>query len=148
MTPTLKKLLLLATLLLGVTGSAMASELTILPDYHLTPRWVKAGAYFKDNGTRVHVDRVNIHVMLPKKRIGNDYVYGVRDHNETNVGEPDWSGWWDEPWRCGFFYYTVTATYRGHRYQRMFFVRRNKYFEVLENSAELARAIAATQSGQ
>ena len=137
-----KKLFVLATLMLCIATNAMASGLTILPDYHLTPNWVKAGAYFKSDGARVKVSRVNIHVMLPKARKGNDYIYGVRDHNERNVGEPDWSGWWDEPWRMGFFYYTVTAVYGGRTYQRTFVVGRNKYFVAVTTAAEIAKAVA------
>src|SRR5437870_3989210 len=94
----------------------------ILPDYHLTPEWVKAGAYFRNNGVRVKASQVNIHVMLPVSFNGNDFNYKTRDHNENNVGEPDWSGWWDEPWRMGFFYYTVSATYNGEVYQQVFVV--------------------------
>jgi hypothetical protein len=119
------------------------SGFIILPDYHLTPQWVKAGAYFKYNGKRVKVSHVNIHVLLPVSRDGNNYIYKTRRHNENNVGEPDWSGWWHEPWKMGFFYYTVTATYNGRVYKKVFVVGRNRWFEALNNVEDIARKIAA-----
>jgi hypothetical protein len=142
---------ILALAVLTTTAHAQ-STLTILPDYHLTPQWVKAGAYFKDNGARVKVSHVNIHVLLPVSFDGQTYKYKVRDHNENNVGEPDWSGWWDEPWKVGHFYYVVTATYRGHSYQRAFVVGRNRFFATAYRAADIAQAIAkvyqASASGQ
>ena len=115
---------------------------TILPDYHLTPQWVKAGAYFKDNGRRVKVSHVNIHVMLPVSHNGDDFNYKTRDHNENNVGEPDWSGYWHEPWKMGFFYYRVTATYNGSVYEKVFVVGRNRWFVALNTAADIAEKIA------
>lgn len=143
----LRRTLIALVLLMSSALTAQAGHLRILPDHHLTPDWVKAGAYFKDNGRRVKVDHVHIHVMLPKHRAGDGYVYGVRDHREDHVGEPDWSGWWHEPWRNGFFYYTVTADYEGRRYQKTFVVGRNRYFEAAETAAAIAEAIVQAQAG-
>jgi hypothetical protein len=127
---------ILALAVLTTTAHAQ-STLTILPDYHLTPQWVKAGAYFKDNGARVKVSHVNIHVLLPVSFDGQTYKYKVRDHNENKVGH---------------FYYVVTATYRGHSYQRAFVVGRNRFFATAYRAADIAQAIAkvyqASASGQ
>ena len=133
---------LIAALFLTALLPAAADGFEILPDYHLTQRWVKAGAYFRNNGQRVKVDRVTIHVTLPVSPNGSDFNYETREHRETNVGEPDWSGWWDEPWRMGFFHYTVTADYAGRQFKKTFVVGRNKGFEALETAAGIAKKIA------
>lgn len=112
------------------------TSFVIYPDYHLTPEWVKAGAYFRYNGYDVRAENVVISVYLPKS--GN--VWGYREHIEYNVNAPDWSGWWDEPWRNGFFCYTVKAQYNGVWYETAFEVRPNtifRIFEVAKYGAEL-----------
>jgi hypothetical protein len=139
-------LALVAFSLCLIAGSAHAGELEILGDYHLTPKWVKAGAYFKDGGNRVKVSHVKIEVMLPVSKNGNAFNYKTRVHDEDNVGEPDWSGNWDEPWAMGFFYYTVKATYQGKQFTKTFIVGRNKTFEALETGVEIAKKINAVRS--
>lgn len=120
------------------------SGFVIHPDYHLTPQWVKAGAYFSYNGYRVSVENVQISVYLPK----NGNVWGYREHNESNVSEPDWSGWWDEPWNNGFFCYTVKAYYGGIWYETAFEVRPNIYFRILAVAKYGAELYIKSQSGK
>lgn len=108
------------------------NNFVIHPDYHLTQQWVKAGAYFRYNGKNVRAENVSISVYLPKH--GN--VWGYREHNESNVNAPDWSGWWDEPWKNGFFCYTVKAKYQGVWYETAFEVRPNSYFGLLGTALE------------
>lgn len=93
-------------------------NLIIYPDYHMTPEWCKAGIYCKYKGNDVNVDSVKISIYLPIK----DSLWGYREHNEINVRDPDWSGWWDEPYSNGFFIYTVKAKYGGIWYETGFYV--------------------------
>ena len=143
-----KYILLAIAFLFGsaLSHTAQAGDLEILGDYHLTPTWVKAGAYFKDGKDRVKVSHVQIDVMLPVSKNGNDFNYKTRQHKEDNVGEPDWSGNWDEPWGMGFFYYTVKATYQGKQFSKTFVVGRNKTFEALETAADIVKKINSARS--
>jgi hypothetical protein len=119
------------------------SSFVIHPDYHLSPKWVKAGAYFSYNGYRVNVESVQISVYLPKS--GNNW--GYREHNEYNVGEPDWSGWWHEPWENGFFIYTVKAKFNGYWYERSFEVHRNTIIELGIIAGKIGEFYIKSQSG-
>lgn len=94
------------------------SKFVIYPDYHLTPEWCKAGAYFKYNGADCNAEAVKISVYLPMS--GNNW--GYREHNENNVRDPDWSGWWNEPYDNGYFIYTVKAKYGGVWYETGYYV--------------------------
>lgn len=89
------------------------NEFKIYPDYHMADGHVKAGAYFKYNGADCNAEIVKISVYLPMN--GNDW--GYREHNEYNVRDPDWSGWWSEPFQYGYFCYTVKAKYNGVWYE-------------------------------
>jgi hypothetical protein len=119
------------------------SSFVIYPDYHLTQKWVKAGAYFSYNGNRVRAESVQISVYLPK----NGNKWGYREHNESNVGEPDWSGWWHEPWENGFFCYTVKAYYNGYWYETVFEVRPNFVLKLADYAKQAAIIYFESQSG-
>ena len=101
------------------------SAFQILPDYHLTPDWCKAGCYFRYNGIDVKAEQVLIRVFLP---MGGGKM-GYRTHQEFSVHDPDWSGWWNEPWAEGYFTYLVDVQYQGVWYQTGFKAERNKWFE-------------------
>ena len=140
----MKSFFVLAAALLFLFPGAYALE--IIPDTHLTPLWVKAGAYFRDNGRRVRVNHSKIFVMLPVSKNGNNFNYKTRQSIEKNVGEPDWSGWWHEPWKMGFLYYTVTANYNGQVFSKTFVAGRNKWCQAAEKGVELAKKIQEARS--
>jgi hypothetical protein len=92
----------------------------ILPIFNFTPELVSAGAFFQDKGERVIVREVKIHVSTPVKRSNGETVREERERTLHYAGEPTWSGWWREPWKTGYFDYTVTATYKGNVYETSF----------------------------
>ena len=120
------------------------SDFVIYPDHHLTQKWVKGGAYFKYKGNKVRAENVTICVYLPKN--GNNWAY--REHNESNVNAPDWSGWWHEPWNNGFFMYSVKARYNGYDYERVFEVNRNAIFVAIQYAKQGLELYMKYQSGR
>ena len=92
----------------------------ILPVANLTPEAVSAGAFFQDKGGRVIVRTARIHVSVPVKKASGQVVQVERNREQHYTGEPTWSGWWRDPWKVGYFDYTVTATYKGNVYTASF----------------------------
>lgn len=142
----LSLLLSLLVLISLSEGQSLTDEkFEIHGDYHLTPSWVKAGAYFSYNGQRVRAQSVVIHVALPTGG-GN---FGYRKHEEQNVSEPDWSGWWDEPWREGYVLYTVLAKYGDKWYRKDFVIGRNSWFNnpLYKATLSTAKSLLKTKFG-
>jgi hypothetical protein len=92
----------------------------ILPVSTLSTDQVSAGAFFQNNGTRVIVRRVQIHLSVPVKRADGRTTLKERNREQHYTGEPLWSGRWRDPWKVGYFDYTVTATYKGNVYTASF----------------------------
>jgi hypothetical protein len=97
-----------------------SQKFEILPIFNFTPELVSAGAFFQDKGQRVIVRDVKIHLSAPMKRAKGEIVREERERTQHYTGEPTWSGWWREPWKAGYFDYTVTATYKGNVYETSF----------------------------
>jgi hypothetical protein len=104
---------------------ARSKSFEILPACELTEKSVRAGATFKNNGERVIVRHAHIRVELPVATAKGSVVYKYRDREVHYNGEPAWTGRWSEPWKMGYFSYTVTATYKGNVYTRRFKVGRD-----------------------
>ena len=96
----------------------------ILPVSTFTAEQVSAGALFQDKGDRVIVRQVQIHASVPVRHVDGKTVLKQRDREQHYTGEPAWSGRWRDPWKVGYFDYTVTATYKGNVYIASFKVGR------------------------
>ena len=107
------------------TTAPRSKYFEILPVSTFTADHVSAGALFQDNGERVIVRQVRIHVSVPIRRADGKIVSKQRDREQRYTGEPAWSGRWRDPWKMGYFDYTVTATYKGNVYTASFKVGRD-----------------------
>jgi hypothetical protein len=143
--PLLAVILLTSSTQAQLTSSTQG-QLQIWPDYQLTSNWVKAGCCFRDTqGNDVQAQHVIISVFLPKGSPSNDLHFEKLRHTEDNVHDPNWSGWCDEPWSYGFFYYRVTASYGGREYRKSFTPTRNGFFEVVEKLKPILEALPTSE---
>jgi len=102
-----------------------SKHFAILPVSTFTVDQVSAGAFFQNNGERVIARRVQIHVSVPITGANGHIVLQQRDREQQYTGEPAWSGRWRDPWKVGYFDYTVTATYKGNVYTASFKIGRD-----------------------